>query len=302
MGSCSIRGPSDSLFQVPNSCLLTSEVRALAKALLVVAPTERDPMVLLSKLHARFQTRPGEEHKWLPHVKDPALASRLERHAFLPAHPASWLTKPREWLSNVDIEFVLNQYELHLGDALRFKFVGAFPSDFSSVDEHSGDARSCVSQPMCDLDVERLLSEGVHRLAIVFNLDTHDKGGSHWTACFVCLDPTDTARFGAFYYDSLAAPPLPGMARFMDRMRRESDAAGLSTRERPFPTANNLVRKQFKDSECGVYALLFIVFSLQTQIPYDEMCRHAMNDDDATNKMRQVLFRPPPAARDRGSR
>ncbi|KAG1657922.1 hypothetical protein FOA52_005898 [Chlamydomonas sp. UWO 241] len=255
-------------------------------------------MVLLNRLHKRFNTEPGEEHKWLPNIKDRALAESLEKHAFRPQHPKSWLKKPREWLSNVDIEFVLKQYELHLGDALHFRFVGTFPSDFShNVSGSSAPppqrASECISQPMCELNVEKLISEGVHRLGIVFNLDPHDKGGSHWTACFVCLDPTDTERFGAYYFDSLASPPMPSMVRFMARMRAEADAAGLSSSGRPFRVEHNRVRKQFKNTECGIYSLLFIILSLQTEIPYDVLWKHAVHDDDTTNAMRKLLFRPP---------
>jgi len=296
-------------FKTQSSCLTLSELNAVAREADVPAAPTSDGTTraasLLERMHAKYKTRPGQEVEWLGRLRKRgtrgglALADRLEATAFRPEHPETWLKSPREWLSDRDIEEVLRQYERHLGDRKHFRFVGVFPSDFgaptasssSSSSTAASSLRTCVSQKMCDTTVRQMIDDGVHVIGIVFNSDPHDAGGRHWSSCYIGIDPSSN-RYGAHYYDSVAHGPMPGMMRFMRRIKLEADEAGLSSKKE-FVIRSNTVRKQFKNTECGVYSIIFILMCLQTDLSFDDICAHAMHDDDATNRVRGTLYRAP---------
>ncbi|KAG1669819.1 hypothetical protein FOA52_001649 [Chlamydomonas sp. UWO 241] len=295
------------------SCLTPDEVDEIARdAGIPTAPHRTAPHrtsattpELLVKLHELYKTTPGQEVKWLERIRERgtsssrALADRLEKTAFRPEHPEEWLESPREWLSDVDIEIVLRQYETNIGERKKFRFVGVFPSDFAKRIGPAGSgaagsgagAAVCVSQRMCDTTVQKLVRDGIHHIGVVFNSDPHTAQGRHWTSCYLGIDPSSN-RYGAFYYDSVANGPMPGMMDFMKRIKAEADGAGLS-KKKEFVIRSNTVRKQFEDTECGVYSIIFILMCLQTELTFDEICSHAIHDDATTNKLRHSLFRAP---------
>jgi hypothetical protein len=273
-------------YTTTGSCLTDAEKAAVAHA--VVPHLASDKSVpwekLMDAVHTLMGTRVGEEHRWLwsPVVmSSPTLRERLG-NAFRPVHPASWLHNPQAWLSTIDIEQVMKQYEASNKD---FKMVGVFPRDFASRAAWSG---RCVSPPMCDLSVASLRADGKSQFGVVFNMDRHDQRGSHWTACYGCINPRMPKRYGIFYYDSVAHAPPPECKAFMQRIASEV----ASPR---FVVARNRVRRQFANTEYGIYSILFIVACLTTRIPFDRVCSEVMKDDRATNKLRKVFFSAPNA-------
>ena len=247
---------------------------------------------LLSRIHDVMGTSPGEEERWLGSmtvVRNRALEERL-RSAFRPEHPKSWNSNPNSWLGTHDIEQVMRQYEQSHGESHKFKFVGCFPRDFSTR-TWSG---QCVSPPMCRLGVASLREEGKAEFGIVFNLDRHDQRGSHWTACYGCINPKKRTRYGIWYYDSVGrAPPQEikaFMAAFANDVRANAKRSSV-----PFPVVYNNVRRQFEGSECGIYALFFLAVCLTTRIHFDEICKKVMKNDRTMSKLRKVMFRAPVA-------
>lgn len=277
-------------FAKTGSCLTDGEVRRVAAALgIEAAPGGGDTSALI---HRRLGTRPGEEHTW---VALTGLTDLLG--AFRPEHPAEWLRQPRFWLSNFDIRDVMQQYEDHMRDSHGFRFIGVFPRDFASRPGGArgaggpADAHTCVSQQMCALTVPDLVREGVRQFGIIFNLDKHTQSGSHWTACYCGLDPRAPNRYGIWYYDSVGNSTPREMMTFMKRIQRE--ATKLHGVAQPFALDTNRVRKQFKGTECGVYAMFFIITCVQTRLPFLQICRRVMQPDDVMFGMRSVFFRPP---------
>jgi hypothetical protein len=248
--------------------------------------------LLVQRVHAAMGTRLGEEASWVAAVqgRDPALARRISR-AFRPQHPVEWMQNPRFWLSSVDIEQVLKQYdESHgLSTPHRFRFVGVFPRDFARRSQWSG---RCVSDEMCSLSVASLRSAGCARFGIVFNMDESHQRGSHWMACFGCVDPADRRRFGVFYYDSVGHAPPKEVQAFMQRLAAEARAEFGENVGRRFAIDWNRHRRQYKNTECGVYAIYFIVACLTTRRPFAHICE-AMGNDDAVHKLRTIFFRSP---------
>ena len=62
-----------------------------------------------------------------------------------------------------------------------FEFIGPTPIDF---DDHMHDGR-CVWEELCEFELEKEIREKKKKIGIIFNLDPHYKGGSHWVAMFI---------------------------------------------------------------------------------------------------------------------
>ena len=281
-----------------DTCLSPVEVHAVATELQAGGNTTRER---LHALHSKLGTRPGQEATWLKSpvvARRPGLVARLEA-AFRPPHPRAWLADPRSWLSNIDIDAVMRQYQAFLEKTHGFRFVGVVPRDFAASLVRGGRRRKpeeqCVTEAVCNMHVRDLVRDGVRQAGIVFNLDKHTGPGSHWTAMYVCVDPAAAGRFGAFFYDSLGRPPPLEMRALMARLRAEVSAQwahdpGVVAR---FKVGHNTVRKQFANTECGVYSIFFLVAAVQTTRPLEDICRRAIRGDDDMFRLRSVLFRPP---------
>ena len=230
------------------------------------------------RIHKRLGTEPGQELHW---VKATAIPSDLRskiKESFRPQQPASWTSSSRQWLTTTDIANVLQQYTHLYSD---FAFLGVHPIDFADPDA-SG---QCVSRIMCDVSFDSLRKAGYKHAGVVFNLDEHTGQGTHWTSMYIGLDPKNKRRFGIFYYDSVGRPLPQRVSQYI-----ESFSAGVSRSKRRFVHQNN-VRKQFKDSECGIYAIAFIVMMLDNPyVPFDIICTHHMRDDDTMSQLREYFF------------
>lgn len=276
---------------VPGTCLTLDDLLAVARALRLPAddassgaPHRRGER-LLQELHEAFGTRPGTERAWLEDgrvAQDRDASSRL-RAAFRPLMPHEWLEDDRAWLSGADIEAVMEQY----GDAVpSFWMVGVFPLDFAV--RPGGEGGRCVAEEMCGFRLERMRASGRTSAGIILNLDRHDQPGSHWVALYVDADPA-SPMYGVYYYDSVSRRPPREVRDFAAAVRRDAAALGLP----PMPFEWNKVRRQFKDTECGVFAMLFVVCALSREFDFATIC-DAMGTDDQLHALRAVFFQPPP--------
>lgn len=286
--------PNETLRQT-GTCLTPTEVEKVALAVGVTKKHRQDRFDaadLVKRVHAALGTHEGEEARWTEAdviKRDRALSTELES-AFRPTHPDSWLKDPRFWLSNLDIDAVMRQYEASVPD---FRFVGVFPRDFSAPDDVS--TGRCVSEPMCQLHVATELARGKRQIGFVINLDDHTERGSHWTACYIGLDPVHRPhRFGLFYYDSIGRAPPAEIKALAERIKSEVDAAGLGKNEAvEFVVRHNRVRKQFLGSECGIYSMFFLVACVHMDVTFDQLCRDVMKRDNSMHRLRNVFFRQP---------
>ena len=99
---------------------------------------------------------------------------------FKPKMPKEWEKNINEWLSTIDIENVLNQYEKKYPE---FLFIGAVPIDF----DHKLSPGTCVINELCNINITELLKKKKTKIGIIFNLDKHDQDGSHWVSFFADL-------------------------------------------------------------------------------------------------------------------
>ena len=132
--------------------------------------------------------------------------SKIFFETFLPEHPKEWIDNPRAWLSTLDINYVLLQYQLKYPN---FQYMGAVPIDFDT--KLLG---SCISEELCKLNLKRLLKKGINKIGVVFNLDSHDKPGSHWVSLFADLE-----NGGVYFIDSVGMSPADEIHRLMNRIR-----------------------------------------------------------------------------------
>lgn len=171
-----------------------------------------------------------------PHLK------KVVPYTFLPDAPVTWKKNPKQWLTSIDISKVMKQYEQKYDN---FCFLGPSPIDFDDIDDADGE---CVYPDLCKFNVADHIRDGIEKVGIVFNLDPHYKGGSHWVSMFV-----DYSREFIFFFDSTGEKMPRRVRRLTDAIETQSKALGQELTE-----FENSVSHQWGKSECGVYCLYMI--------------------------------------------
>lgn len=198
---------------------------------------------------------------------------------FRPSQPSTWKMDKNEWLTNMDIERVMNQYDKAYKD---YKFLGVCSRDFAAKRKNS---TTCVSRQLCHYWDQ--LRNGTFRhkkFGIVFNLDKHTGPGTHWVSVYCDLRPR-SPKYGICYYDSVGEAPPKEIQEFMK---------GIKPNDAKFAIVRNSIHQQFGNSECGVFSMMFIILCLQNQREsYQDSIKRMFVDkkDEKINKQRDVLFR-----------
>jgi hypothetical protein len=234
---------------------------------------------LIAALEAKTH-RAEREFARLSFVPNP-VRSVLDQ-AYRPQRPARWSSNKYEWLRTDDIANVMVQYEKRYPT---FKFVGVFPIDFAARYQNG----TCVEERMCRLDVAKLHGKGVRRIGMVFNLDKHNQKGSHWVSYYVSMDPA-RPNFGAYYYDSVAKAPPREVHQLTTRIAAQVVTLVTPRVASRFEKRYNTVRKQFRNSECGVFAMHFLVRMVESKAKFADVCATTGTDADM-NAYRNVFYR-----------
>lgn len=171
-----------------------------------------------------------------------------------------------DWLNTLNINQVMAQYEDKYKD---FMFLGAVPMDFYEININD----------IQNLDYKDLMSKNKTKLGIIFNLDDHDQPGSHWIAAFFNL------REGALYfYDSYGSRPGKRVRQFFDIIKKFVE----NNNSKPAIVDYNKYRHQYKDSECGMFSLYFIIVMLEGK-SFEEFCKSKPTDEQV-NELRNNYF------------
>ena len=194
----------------------------------------------------------GKESCW---IKNKLFKGKIDKvevdNIFSPKQPEEWKKNPREWLSSIEILQFMKQYEnaYHC-----FEFLGPSPIDY---DEHISHGE-CVWEDLCEFDLKKTIERGKKKIGIIFNLDEHNRGGSHWVAMFV------NCNLGIIYYFDSYGDPAPKQIRKLGwEIQKQSENIG-----KRYKYKSNKIRHQYTDSECGMYCLYFIVELLKDK-PFD---------------------------------
>lgn len=189
------------------------------------------------------------------------IAEELTKKTFKPIGPQGKFT----WLNTINITEVMEQYEEYHTD---YMFLGAVPVDFDDL----------PSLGILNLDFDKLIKNGKTKLGIIFNLDEHYKSGSHWVAGF-----SDLKKGNIYYYDSYGTYPDRRIKNFFMRI------LNFCKNQNPNVKAlYNKRRHQYKNSECGVYSISFILNLLNGK-SFNEIVGNDYPDDNV-NLCRKKYF------------
>ena len=191
---------------------------------------------------------------------------------FRPEMPKQWKQNKNEWLNTLDIEAVMKQYEKKYKD---FMFIGPVPIDFDK-EIHPG---HCVINELCKINLQKMKNNGKNKLGVIFNLDTHDQPGSHWVSMYADFDKLNEI----YYFDSYGLKEPHEVTKLMTKLKEHSENMGNKTNIK----VNN-IRHQFKNSECGVYSINFILKLLKGN-SFDHIKNNIIKDDEM-EKNRHKLF------------
>ena len=204
--------------------------------------------------------------------------AQLLAQFFRPEKPNDWDADPDMWLDNTNIASVMKQYQDAYPDI--FKFMGVFPIDFAIKDPYNNGNRQCLVPALCNLNLTEEIKNGMKGIGIIYNLDPHDKEGSHWVAQYI--DLKNEMKPIIYYFDSYGELPPPYVRIFMEELWKTAPDNAKPK------LVYNARRFQYGNSECGMYSMYFIISMLQG-INFKKFVRSPVADKHMI-KLRDVLF------------
>lgn len=212
----------------------------------------------------------------------------IAKRELKPEKPLSWYKNPKTWLSNFDIQNVMLQYEQT--KKYKYTFLGVFPIDFSVALDNG----KCIYSEFCTIDIVKYAKQNKRFIGLITNLDKHDQSGSHWTSTFLVIDPT-LQTYGAYYYDSTGKSVPSYLMKFLIMVKHQCDNLYP---EKRFVIYQNKKQHQYKNSECGVFSMVFQIRWINKHIvklnntSFQEIIGNPYINDDNMLKIRDTLFRP----------
>jgi hypothetical protein len=194
---------------------------------------------------------------------------------FRPKMPRSWRKNKYEWLSSIDIESVMSQYEGKYPD---FKFIGPVPIDF----DYQYEFGKCIVNELCKINLKNLLKRKITKVGIIFNLDKHDQPGSHWVAMYMDLN-----KKVVYYFDSYGSSPPSEVQVLIERLQEQSEELGFELKY-----DYSKIRHQYENSECGVYSIYFITQLLEEKKTFSSMQKHRISDKVVNDKRNYFFINP----------
>jgi hypothetical protein len=194
---------------------------------------------------------------------------------FSPESPKEWENNPNEWLSSVDITEVMKQYEKTYKC---FEFIGPSPIDFDSKKMRG----ECVWEELCNFNLKEQINHGKTKIGIIFNTHPHYKSGEHWISLFINIKKAEI-----YFFDSAGAEIPKKIKTFVDRIiyqGRKLPKPIIFKFDQNFPTEH-----QYKNTECGVYSIFFIVHMLEDKITGQYLKTHILKDE-YMEQFRKVYF------------
>jgi hypothetical protein len=270
------------------SCFTLDNLKSIARSYNKInkdkIPLVNDKKTLLRHLTNKMSDKYGckDQLCWIKskpvqEVDDNKMKDEIKHYTFRPNGP----TKSHEWLSTTDINKVMKQYEMNYND---FMFLGALPYDFDELPYYNTQ----------NLDFAEL-EKHKFKIGAVINLDTHDQSGSHWVALFANLK-----KNSIYYFDSFGKKPGKKVNLFVRRiltyMYNKKNHSNLSINaflnkfhsSDDYDVRYNQIQHQFKNSECGVYSMNFIIRLLAGNT-FDNIVEN-ITDDDTMNSCRGKYF------------
>ena len=237
--------------------------------------TSDDEKTIWQNLKAAMSNTCNKESCWLKQVITDTDVDRKIIDSFSPKAPDEWKSQPNTWLRSSDITKVMKQYENKYPN---FQFIGPSPIDY---DTRVDDSNECVWSELCRFNLLDFLNQNINKIGIVFNLDPHYKGGSHWVALFI-----DTKKKSIYYFDSYSNKyeAVPNqIKKFVKTIQKQSESLNLN-----YEFYYNCKKHQYSNSECGMYCLYIIVKLLEGR-NFHKLMENRIEDNIVFN-LRQKYF------------
>jgi hypothetical protein len=208
----------------------------------------------------------GDQKDWIKskylELMDEEDKDHLENKVFRPDGPQGRF----EWLSTIDINQVLYQYEEKYPG---FKFLGAVPIDFMDLDY----------LPFKNLNLDEMENENIKKFGVIFNTDKSYQSGKHWISLFFDLEN------GQIYFsDSMGTRPPKEVNDFMQLLEKHLKNKNINN----IDVRYNKTQHQKGNSECGVYSINFILRLLKGKT-FDHITKKRLSDEQV-NKCRIKYF------------
>jgi len=216
------------------------------------------------------------------------LMSRIEHHNLRPSQPMSWVDNKTEWLSNIDIEKVLRQYEKN--KSLFYKFHGVYTIDFGMKLTDG----KCKYDYGCDINMKNIIASRNKFFGFITNLCKYDEPGYHWTSSFFVLDPKYDS-YGAYYYDSVKRP-IPKLLKIVFKdIKKQMESIYP---DRKFVTKVSNIEHQKSNTECGIFSITFQTRWLLLlkregyKVKFADVINFHKMNDSVMKALRFKFFRP----------
>ena len=211
------------------------------------------------------------KEKMKSQCKHPICLERiLQPEKIKAGRPANWDKNPVEWLTNIDIDNVLETYEDHFP---HYKHIGTYSVDYDTKDVFG----KCLADNVCHLNIQSCKNKKYKKISIVFNLSKHYEPGSHWVALII-----DVSNNEICYYNSGATPPPKRIYTLMKNIKKtmpQGDKTALRW---------NTLQHQKSTTECGMFVIHTIIQMIERK--FDSVIHDRMLDDTFVFRLRDILF------------
>jgi hypothetical protein len=231
-----------------------------------VSITSTKPEEIHSFLSKQLSGLCENEACWLKQTKlFGSNVSGVGKDSFSPFMPEEWKKNPYQWLSSVDINNVMHQYERAYKC---FEFIGPSPIDFDKKIV----SNECVWKELCHFSLMKQMQKRKTKIGMIFNTDPHNESGEHWISMFINI------RKGTiFFFDSVGATAPPEVQVLVARIIRQGQMLRPPIRFKY--DENYPVEHQYKTSECGIYSLFFIIHLLEDKVSENYFKTHVLKDE-----------------------
>ena len=195
---------------------------------------------------------------------------------FRPLRPKEWDEEPNKWLSTLDINNVMEQYDEAYP---RFRYIGAIPIDYDYKINNK-----CVSEELCSINMDDLNKDKISSIGIIFNTDKHNGGGEHWFCIYIDIRGNNGNNPTIYHFDSLANDPSPDIIDLINKLKIQCKKKGGGEIDVIF----NDIKHQEGNTECGIYSLHFLT-SMLKGVNFNDYIQ-SIKSDKYMERFRDVFF------------
>jgi hypothetical protein len=224
-----------------------------------------DSKQIWKQLKDYYASTCSKESCWVRQMTKNTKMEKELLDAFAPESPKEWKKNPNEWLSSIDILKVMNQYEKKYKC---FDFLGPSPIDYDTHKLYG----ECVWDELCHFNLEEQIKKGHTKFGVIFNLDPHYKGGSHWVSLFI-----NVKKQTIFYFDSAGETIPVQIKKFVNMVTEQGHK--LKTPINFSFNENHPIEHQYGNTECGIYSIFFVIHMLEDKITGHYMKNHVLKDE-----------------------